>query len=402
MITRAGALLLVGAVITAVGGRLLGLVELYVLAGAAALLVGLAAAQVAWARPRLLVHRSLRPGRVHVGAPARIEVEVTSAGRRRTPVIGLVDPVGGSTGARLLLAPLDPGGSTRATYRLPTRRRGEVKVGPLRAEVADPFRLAHRDRVVAERTTLLVLPRIDPVPPLPRPPGSEPLSGHDPRPDLGRAGTELHSLRPYVVGDDIRRVHWPASAKVDDLVVRLDDEPRQGRVTVALDVQDGRADPDGFEEMVSAAASIAATHWQQGDTVRLLLSDGRDSGRATGQAAFDVLLEMLAVTRTTPAASMGRLLGRTDLGHDSVIAVVGALDDVALASLPSPRRSGGRAMGLTVVRFGGSAGAGPTVGGVRTVAGIRVVEVDTRRGFAPCWEAAVATRRRQPGIAVGR
>ena len=66
MITRAGVLLLVGAAITALGGRLLGLVELYVLAGAAALLVGLAAAQVAWARPRLLVHRTLRPGRVHV------------------------------------------------------------------------------------------------------------------------------------------------------------------------------------------------------------------------------------------------------------------------------------------------------------------------------------------------
>ena len=111
---------------------------------------------------------------------------------------------------------------------------------------------------------------------------------------------------------------------------------------------------------------------------------------------------MLAVTRPTPAASMGRLLGRTDLGHDSVIAVVGALDDVALASLPSPRRTGGRAMGLTVVRFGGSAGAGPTVGGLRTVAGIRVVEVDGRRGFAPCWEAAIASRRRQPGISVGR
>ena len=37
---------------------------------------------------------------------------------------------------------------------------------------------------------------------------------------LHHEGDEFHALRPYVIGDDLRRVHWPATAHSGDLVVR--------------------------------------------------------------------------------------------------------------------------------------------------------------------------------------
>lgn len=392
MITRPGALVLVGSVALAVTGRLLGLVEAYVLAAAGGLLVTAAAALVLVLPPRLRVRRSVRPDRVQVGTPARVEIELVSAARVRTPVLTLVDPIGDRAGARLRLVPLPVGGTVRAAYRLPTHTRGEVSLGPLQVEVADPFGLARRHQVVADRVRLVVLPHVDRIRPLPPPAGAEPLSGQEGRPGLGQSGDEFHTLRPYVVGDDIRRVHWPMSARSDDLVVRQDDEPRQGRLTVVLDVTSAHTSTDGFERMVSAAASIAAAHWERGDIVRLLTSDHHDTGWATGLAAYDNLMEVLAVAARSGRADLDRVLGLTDAGAHAVVVVTGGRPDADIATLAGHRaRRAGHRAGLTVVRFRGHAPA-ERAGGIR---GVRVVDVGPSRPFPLVWEDA-RVRRRTP------
>lgn len=390
MITRAGALVLVGSVALAVSGRVLGLVEAYVLAAAGGLLVIAAGAQVGVRRPRLRVGRSVRPDRVHVGAPARVEIDVASLGRAPTPVLSLVDPIGDRGGARLRLAPLPVGGTVRAAYRLPTRTRGEVSVGPLQVEVADPFGLARRLQVVADEVRLVVLPHLDRIRPLPPPAGAQPLSGQDGRPGLGRSGDELHTLRPYVVGDDIRRVHWPMSARSDDLVVRQDDEPRQGRLTVVLDVTSAHTSTEGFERMVSAAASVAAAHWGRGDIVRLLTSDHHDTGWAPGVAAYDELMEVLAVATRSGRADLVRVLDLADAGAHAIVVVTGGRPDADIAALAGHRvRRAGHRAGLTVVRFRGHLPAEGD-GGIR---GVRVVDVGPGQPFPLVWEEARAGRR---------
>lgn len=394
MITRPGALVLLGSAALAVAGRLLGLVEAYVLAAAGVGLVVLAVAQVLVLQPRLRIRRSVRPDRVHVGNPARVEIDVASAGRLRTPVLTLVDPIGDRAGARLRLAPVPAGGSVRAAYRLPTRTRGEVAVGPLQVEVGDPFGLARRTQVAADKVRLVVLPHVDRIRPLPPPAGAEPLSGQEGRPGLGVTGDEFHTLRPYVVGDDIRRVHWPMSARSEDLVVRQDDEPRQGRLTVVLDVTSAHTSTEGFERMVSAAASIAAAHWDRGDIVRLLTSDTRDTGWVTGQVAFDNLLEVLAVAQRSPRADLDRVLGLTDAGAHAVVVVTAGRPDADIAAIAGHRaRRSGRRAGLTVVRFPGHAVAEPA-GAIR---GVRVVDVAPSRPFPLVWEEARARSRTRTG-----
>jgi len=398
VITRAGWATLAGAAALAAAGRVLGLVELHVLAGSGALAVAAAAVRTAVVDPGITIRRMVRPPRVHVGTPARVELEVTADGPRATPVLTLDDPIGDRVGARLRLAPLPAGTATRAAYRLPTRRRGEVSVGPLAVEVTDPLGLARRTRLAADRVRLVVLPHIDPVPPLPRPAGSEPLSGHEGRPGAGRSGDEFHALRAYVVGDDLRRVHWPMSARTDDLVVRVDDEPHQGRLTVVLDVHRDRSGAECFERMVSAAASIAAAHWQAGDMVRLLTTDGRDTGWVAGQASFDGLLEALAVTAHGPASDLADVLAHLGDGSDSVAAVVGDVPGASVPALPGRARGRGRGRpgALTVVRFpaGAAAGGAPPAGGRRT-AGVSVIDVPPDRSFASAWGEAVAGGRRR-------
>lgn len=395
--TRAGQLLLVASAGATLAARLLGLVELDVLAAAGLLAVGLALLRVQLLRPRLRVRRSVRPSRVHVGSRAAIEVEVTSTGRRATPVLTLRDPVGDRAGARLAVAPLAPGHSVRATYLLPTHQRGEVPVGPLLAEVSDPFGLARRGRPGAGRVRLLVLPRVDRIPPLSRAPGSEPRAGQDGRPRTGGAGDEFHALRPYVVGDDLRRVHWPMSARADDLVVRHDEEPRQGRLTLVLDVDQRRSRPDGFERMVSAAASIATAHWRRGDIVRLLDTGGGDTGWVTGEVAFARLLDALALVERADGADLRATLGRIPAAADGVVAVAGNVTDPEVGLLPGRRRGRtGTPRHLTLVRFPATRSLTSRAGTV--VAGVRVVDVAPRRDFAGAWAEAGPARR---GAVVG-
>lgn len=393
--TRAGALLVGASIAVALAARLLGLVELDVLAAAGVLAVALALGRVAILRPRISVHRSVRPAQVHVGSRARVEVEVRASGRRATPVLTLRDPVGDRTGARLVVAPLLPGRTVRATYRLPTHMRGEVAVGPLVAEVTDPLGLARRGRVTEGRVRLLVLPHVDRVAPLGRSPGSEPLSGQDGRPSAGGTGEEFHALRPYVVGDDLRRVHWPMSARTDDLVVRHDEEPRQGRLTLVLDVERHRSRPEGFERMVSAAASIAAAHWRRGDILRLIATDGSDTGWITGQVAFDQLLETLALVDRSDDSDLSRTLARTPAAADAVVAITGNLTDPEVTLLPGRRVArAGSPLHLTVVRF--PATRSLSAHATTVVAGVRVVNVPPRGEFAIAWSEVVRRGARIP------
>ncbi len=80
------------------------------------------------------------------------------------------------------------------------------------------------------------------------------------------------------MGDDLRRVHWPSTARRDELTVRQDERHQQGRTTVLLDVRRAVHTDVSFERAVSAAASLLVAATVRGDEVRLVATDGTDSG----------------------------------------------------------------------------------------------------------------------------
>jgi len=292
---------------------------------------------------------------------------------------------------------MEPGGTVTAAYRLPTDRRGIVHIGPLLATASDPFGLTSRSvRGVAD-TDLTVLPRIDAILPLPFTVGYDPLAGAEHPNALGRAGEDFYALRPYVVGDDLRRVHWPSTARTGDLLVRQDEQPWQGRVTVLLDVR-RLAVGGAFEEMVTAAASVVTTCRRRGDRVRLVSTDGTDTGSVAAHAQLDALMEYLAAVEPTPSGSLQPSLGALANGGGTLVAVLGTPPQGDLDSVLAIRTRFGS---LTIVQFPGSSARGGACVAPTIVdrARVRVVRVEPGTQFAGTWNQVMGRSGRAPELA---
>lgn len=341
MVTRTGWAALAAGVGLLVAGRVTDLIELTFAGAAAVALVLLALVSVRLMRVRIDVAREVHPVKVHAGTTTRVELRVANRSSRRTPVLRLRDPVAGTRGALVNLAPLPAGDTARAAYRLPTARRGLVPVGPLTVELGDPFGLATLTRQAAPRLEITVFPTVADVVPVTSAGMRDPHSGSEHPTGLSRHGEDFHGLRPYVVGDDLRRVHWPSTARHDDLMVRQDELPWQGRVTLLVDVRRSAMRPEALEAAVSFAASLVLASWKHRDTLRLVASDGRDSGSGVSHHHVDAILEYLATVEATTTGSLRRTLdqlARPGSGG-ALVAILGQTGPTELEGLGRLRRS---------------------------------------------------------------
>ncbi|HUR18031.1 MAG TPA: DUF58 domain-containing protein [Acidimicrobiales bacterium] len=399
MLTRRGWLLLLGAAVLAMVGRLLGLVELFMLAASAVAMVAGAALYVRVRSFSVEATRELRPPRVPAGTDSRVELRVRNRGRRRSPVLAAGDPFdGGRRLAHFLLAPLDPGEAAKAAYRLPTGKRGIYDLGPLTLELSDPFGLARRCVVAAPVTSLTVFPRVDPID------APAPTRGHDVFASanhptaLASSGEDFYALREYEVGDDLRRVHWKSSAKLDQLMIRQDEVPWQGRATVVLDLNPLAHTPDSLEVAVSAAASIVTACWRRRSVVRLVSTDGVDSGPGSAPSHLEAMLEHLAgagldggAAGTGPAhlpRSLGAVLASLRREGDGAAVAVVTTSQAPDSGIDTVRRIRSRFGSVTLVVI--ETGAGQTG---RPVAGLSsVVRVTPTVPFAAAWAESPAGR----------
>lgn len=341
MLTRYGWLALVAGGVMLVAGRFFGILELYVMAVALALLAVVALVYVRTARVQLRVSRTVTPSRVHAGDTARVELAATNRGRHRTPVLKLRDPVGGTRGAVLNLAPLAHGETARAAYRLPTAARGVVRIGPLAVEVGDPLGLAARAADAAPVLELTVFPVVERI--------AAPRGGGDRQPTgarinanaFGRQGDEFFALRDYVVGDDLRRVHWPSTARHDELMMRQDEMPWQDRTTVVVDVRRTAHSAASFERAMSATASVVTACARERHLTRLLSSDETDSTSSSGVAHAESIMEYLARAEPTTQGSLRHCLDRLVRSPQGgfLVAVLGRATSSEVDALARLRRT---------------------------------------------------------------
>jgi uncharacterized protein (DUF58 family) len=82
------------------------------------------------------------------------------------------------------------------------------------------------------------------------------------------AGFDLHSVREYTQGESLRRVHWPTTARIGQLMVKeLEDAPRDS-VAVLLDCDPcgaaGEPPDSSFDAAVRAAGSLLLYHVSRG------------------------------------------------------------------------------------------------------------------------------------------
>ncbi|MFF5180030.1 DUF58 domain-containing protein [Micromonospora sp. NPDC000316] len=285
-ITARGVGLLVAAVVLLGVGFRFAYPELTVLGAAAGAAVGYAALTAAW-RPRLLVTRRADPDRVGRGEPASMTLTVRNAGRLRSANLLAEDRCGDRTVPVPVLR-LRPGRDTEVRYDVPTHRRGVVPVGPLRVTRRDPLGLVALARPYGGTTPVWVHPRIHPLTAVPTGSGRS-LDG---RVDgVPHGSITFNSLREYVVGDELRRVHWRTSARVGELMVRENVDTSLPRLVVLLDNR-AVAHPDrvggvaeSFESACEAAASVVTAAHRADLPVLLLLVGPETVGPATVGAA---------------------------------------------------------------------------------------------------------------------
>ena len=148
---------------------------------------------------------------------------------------------------------------------------------------------------------------------------------------------DVHSLRPFRDGDDLRSVHWKQSARQDDLVYLLRAAEESRRLSVVLDNAVGttlsEAESSRFERLVSEAATVCVDCLEQGFEVELVTRDARipfAGGRAQRRAILDHLATLeyrerserpLDVAGSDAAArhfSLGRGGVAAGTRHDSV------------------------------------------------------------------------------------
>jgi uncharacterized protein (DUF58 family) len=380
MPTRQGWLALITGIATIVSARLFGVLELYVI-GITILAAVLVAVVTVRLRPlRMRITRRVTPRRVHAGEQARVELIATNRAKLRTPMLALRNPVSSTQGAQLQLAPLSSGRTTRAAYRLPTRRRGFITIGPLRLTRGDVLGLASRTVEAAPATTVIVLPQWFRVA-VPGFGGDQgPLGQHLRMRALGRAGEEFRSLRDYVPGDDLRRINWKASARAETFKVRENETAAMRNMAVVLDQGAGLHSAESFERAISSAASIVLSASEAERDVRFATSLGHDLSPAT--TGMEPLLEHLAMAN--PAA------------QGSVINAVGALGSRLTGGVLV--LVGGRIDHATMNALRGAAGADAAVavaceGPVPPpMPGVFVVDASSEAGFVAGWNMLVGAR----------
>jgi uncharacterized protein (DUF58 family) len=395
MLTRQGWFVAGGALAFIVAGRLLGSFELFLVGATIAALVICCTVYVALTRLRIDVTRELHPPRVHAGSPSRVDLRVENAGKRRTPVLGLRDAVSGTRGANLLVGPLGGSRVERAAYRLPTDRRGILEIGPLRVEMTDPFGIARITMTASGVSELTVYPHIDSIAPVPLTTGNDPMAGAEHPNALGRTGEDFYALRQYQVGDDLRRVHWPSTAKHDELMVRQDEQPWQGRATVFADVRAATNTTESLELVISAAASIVTASARRQDLVRLITTNGSDSGFAAGHAHVESIMENLASAEASHDAAFRRVIDRAARSSTggALIAIVAAMSPAEIERISRLRQRFGS---VTVVAFHPSSwDASVAVPGGSAPPGVLRVTRDLP--FLETWNKAMRRRNRNRG-----
>ena len=396
-----GSALILGLTGAALGERSLVQLAVFVLA-----LPLLGAVGVARGRFRVTTRRSITPERVPRGASAEVTLRLQSTDTRRGGLWLLTEELPAALGRspRFSLAGLGPGAATEVRYRLTGRHRGHYRLGPLRLRIVDPFGLVERTvaDTDADATALAVVPRVRP---LGRggPGAGQGRGGEGSRRAIAVSGDDDVSVREYRQGDDLRKVHWRATARTGELMVRLEERPWRARGTLLLDTRarahlvtpghgssvavlgaagDEHPPADSLEWLVEAAASIGVALAGRGAELRVV-TDAGELTPSTGRGGLgpEQLLDRLAAV--TPSRVAGLSAAATTAcrvaGDGPLICLLGAVGPDDVAELAHLRAGSGNDLAV-LLDLTGWAGAAPARG---------------RRGGPGAARDALSTQREQ-------
>ncbi|WP_416404335.1 DUF58 domain-containing protein [Arthrobacter sp. LFS091] len=254
-------------------------------------LVSLAGVRVL--KPKFQVYREFNPSTVETANTTTVRLAVARSTYTSGHVImeEQLPPRFGEPPAFRFPARSASGGTSRYEYHLRSGKRGQFRIGPVTAEFSDPFGLSLRRHSIDDGDILTVTPAAVELPAT----GLAGARGND-----GVTATRIRAnpsdddimTREYRHGDPMRRVHWAATARHGQLMVRQEESVTTPEATLILDQRFtafsggpgsgfGAHDDDSdlvtspsFEWMVTAAMSIAGHLAERNYSLRVLDSFG--------------------------------------------------------------------------------------------------------------------------------
>jgi uncharacterized protein (DUF58 family) len=265
------------------------------------------------------------PAEAFQGDRVRVSLVVSNRSRRLRLALDVTDEH--LEPSRAFVASLGPGQTVVVETERVAVRRGRHEDAPVTLASSAPFGVAeHRRRRAVYGSTIVYprLVRLDELPFLESAPTPERAIHAAPR---RGTGPDYLGIREYRVGDSMRHVHWPSTARHGALMVREFEREQTRRLAVVIDAVADAAPAAGASPLdvcCSVAASVAFAAQGAGQGVRLVSSVG---GRVVSATRSDpaATLTWLAELRPGGGLSMAELaagLGEEVLGAATVLLTV--------------------------------------------------------------------------------
>lgn len=259
-----------------------------------------------WARysvRKLIFRRSSTSGRVQVGEAFEERLMLDNLSVLPKLWVQIVD--GSDLPGHRAGYVASMGGRKRAMWRVRTScwQRGRFQLGPVNAISGDPFGLFRRHVSLAPSHELLVLPRVLPITSFALFSGGLPGRGKSSRRAL-QTTTNATTIREYVAGDALSRIHWRSSAHYNKLMVKEFDLDPAVDVWIFLDlneaVQTGEDEISTEEYAVTIAATISVYLLRQDLSLGLIVNGEKRETLSMdrGDRQIERVLELLAVVRS--------------------------------------------------------------------------------------------------------
>lgn len=400
----------------AIAGLIFGASAVQQLGFALIALVLLAIAVVRLSKQDLAVERAIVPERARADQDVTITLSLRNRGGAAAPMLLLEDrlPARLPGRSRFTLNGIERNGRRDLSYVVRPSRRGTYDVGPLSIRIVDPFGLATLSSQGAPAHSFLIHPRTEALV-LPQDAGERrSLSTAALRQPTGTQGEDFYALREYVQGDDLRKVHWPSTARRGKVMIRQEETPWHTRATILIDdragAHGGSADSSSFERAIEAAASVVQLYHAARYGFRLAGAHEPGYPTARGIAHYHRCLDLLATLRTRTQGDDTMLLARLaelearGAAEETLVLVAGTLDaptavgigrlhrlykQIAVVSFPAHRFSGLP----TKARWEGER---QTVEATKHLArsGVRVVVLGPEERLPPAWRSIAQGKAR--------
>jgi uncharacterized protein (DUF58 family) len=284
----------------------------------------------------------------HVGDKMRVTYTLRNGSRLPKLWLEVHNPTtlpGGLPGRAITLS----GSSERSwLIRVPLARRGHFRIEPLHIRTGDPFGFFEASATVGQGVSVVIYPRLEPIPRWRLPAAM--LEGSKVSPVRTLQTTPLAtSVRPYAPGDSMNRIHWKTTARHGELQVKEFDLEQTADAWIILDlqrgIQTGRGDDSTVEVAIRAAASIADKAIGENRAVGMTVNVGRMAFLPPDRGGRQHLkiMQLLAAVEADGSAPLVETIiatvGRLRRGMTAVV-ITPSLDPAWVRPLASLRTRG--------------------------------------------------------------